>query len=185
MSMSMAVANRTRTLAWQARQPRMWAGKVFPTPGLPMRITGSLLEEVQVEQAEDAVSSLLARFVVGEVELVERGLSGETGEFEAAALPLALGLAANELLRMVRGRLKDLLIVTATAIVRQAAPDQNGIPSFCPEAPLKLNTTPKKFTAYRNSCRVVPPPRRWGGCSSNRQNCCSFKPGGPPSGLTC
>ena len=39
----------------------------------------------------------------------------------AAAAPLAWGLAANDLLRMITGRLKDLLTVTATVIFHQAA----------------------------------------------------------------
>ena len=70
-----------------------------------------------------------------------------------AALPLARGLAANELLRMISGRLKDLLTVRAMAITHQAAPDQNASRSFCLEL-RKLNRAHKKFTAYRNSCRV-------------------------------
>lgn len=57
----------------------------------------------------------------------------------AAVLPLAVGLAADELLRMVTGRLKDSLAVQATAIAHQAAPDQNGNHTFCPERPLSLN----------------------------------------------
>jgi hypothetical protein len=70
-----------------------------------------------------------------------------------AALPLALRLAANELLRMITGRLKDLLTVGATTTIHQAAPDQNASRSFCPEL-WKLNRAHKKFTAYRDSCRV-------------------------------
>jgi hypothetical protein len=70
-----------------------------------------------------------------------------------AALPLARGLAANELLQMISGRLKDLLTVRATAIIHQAAPDQNASRSFCPEL-WELNRAHKKFTAYRNSYRV-------------------------------
>ena len=57
----------------------------------------------------------------------------------AAALPLARGLAANELLGMVAGRLKDLLAITATAITHQGAPYQNANGSFCPEAALNLD----------------------------------------------
>src|SRR5271157_5405702 len=56
-----------------------------------------------------------------------------------AALPLARGLAANQLLRVIRCRLKDLLTVRAAAIIHQAAPDQNAIESFCLEPPLNLN----------------------------------------------
>jgi hypothetical protein len=47
-----------------------------------------------------------------------------------AASPRARGLAANDLLRMIAGRLKDLLTVRTTAIAHQAAPDQNAIESF-------------------------------------------------------
>jgi hypothetical protein len=70
----------------------------------------------------------------------------------AAALPLAPGLAANELLRMIRGRLKDLLTITTTASTHQAAPDQKAVRSFCPE--VQKSSHRQKFTAYRNSCRV-------------------------------
>jgi hypothetical protein len=45
---------------------------------------GALLQEVQLELAQDAVFRLLARFVMGEVELVEGRLSGKAREFEAA-----------------------------------------------------------------------------------------------------
>jgi hypothetical protein len=71
-----------------------------------------------------------------------------------AALPLARGLAANQLLRMIWCRLKDLLTVRAAAIIHQAAPDQNASGSFCPEPPLNSNPPPQKITAYRNSYRV-------------------------------
>jgi len=57
----------------------------------------------------------------------------------AAAAPLARGLAANDLLRMIAGRLKNLLTVRATAITHQAAPAQNAMVSFCSEPPAKLN----------------------------------------------
>jgi hypothetical protein len=54
----------------------------------------------------------------------------------AAALVLASGVTANLLLRMIRGRLKDLPTIPATTILHQAAPDQNGRGSFSPEAPI-------------------------------------------------
>jgi len=57
----------------------------------------------------------------------------------AAAPPLARGLAANDLLRMVAGRLKNLLTVWTTAITHQAAPAQNEMVSFCSEPPLNFN----------------------------------------------
>jgi hypothetical protein len=56
----------------------------------------------------------------------------------APALPLALRLAANELLGMIWDRLKDLLTVKATAITHQAAPNQNAMESFCSEPSLNL-----------------------------------------------
>jgi hypothetical protein len=71
-----------------------------------------------------------------------------------AALPLARGLAANQLLRMIWCRLKDLLTVRAATIIHQAAPDQNARGSFCPEPLLNSNPPPQKITAYRNSYRV-------------------------------
>ncbi len=43
-----------------------------------------------------------------------------------AALPLAIGSAANKLVRMITGKLKELLAVTAVAIAHQAAPDRVG-----------------------------------------------------------
>jgi hypothetical protein len=51
------------------------------------------------------------------------------------ALPLALRLAANELLGMIWGRLKDLLTTKTVAITHQAAPNQNAMESFCSEPP--------------------------------------------------
>jgi hypothetical protein len=71
----------------------------------------------------------------------------------AAALPLAWKLGANELLRMIGDRLKDLLAIAATAITHQTAPDQNVSRSFCPQPP-KLIRANEKFTAYRNFYRV-------------------------------
>jgi len=53
----------------------------------------------------------------------------------APALPLALRLAANELLGMIWGRVKDLLTTKTAAITHQAAPNQNAMESFCSEPP--------------------------------------------------
>jgi len=44
---------------------------------------GALLQKVEVEQVEDAVLGLQARFVMGEVKLVEGGSGGKPGELEA------------------------------------------------------------------------------------------------------
>jgi hypothetical protein len=79
----------------------------------------------------------------------------------AAALALACRAVANPLLRMIKIRLKGLLTVAATAIVHQAAPEENGGDSFSLEAPSHPNTLAKKFSAHRNLCRVLlvhPPP---------------------------
>lgn len=71
----------------------------------------------------------------------------------SAALPLTFGLATNELLRMERGRLENLLAIKAKSVTHQAAPNRMENRPFCPETPLSLNLT-KKITAYRNSYRV-------------------------------
>src|SRR5271157_533057 len=57
---------------------------------------------------------------------------------------LAGNLAANGLLRTIRGNWEDSLTVKAVAIIHQAAPDQNRIRSFCPEPPLNP-TAPQKI----------------------------------------
>src|SRR5579859_1232362 len=56
---------------------------------------------------------------------------------------LAGNLATNGLLRVVAGRLEDLLAITAVAIAHQAAPDQNRLRSFCPAGRLSLGAPPK------------------------------------------
>jgi len=56
----------------------------------------------------------------------------------APALPLALRPAANELLGMIGGRLKDFLTTKTAAITHQAAPNQNAMESFSSEPPLNL-----------------------------------------------
>jgi hypothetical protein len=71
----------------------------------------------------------------------------------AAAAPLARGLAANDLMRMIADRLENLLTVTATTIIHQAAPKQNAIASFCSEPPGNLQHR-QKIIGYRNSYRV-------------------------------
>jgi len=65
------------------------------------------------------------------------------------ALAPACRLAANSLLRMIRVTLRGLLTVTATAILHQAAPKENGRGSFSLEAPFNVNAPTKKFSAYR------------------------------------
>jgi hypothetical protein len=60
------------------------------------------------------------------------------------ASTLAGNLAANGLLKTIRGKLENLLAVTAVAITHQAAPDQNRIRSFCPQAPQLQRTAPPK-----------------------------------------
>jgi hypothetical protein len=65
----------------------------------------------------------------------------------AAALVQAYGVTANLLLRMIRGRLKDLPTELATTILHQAAPDENGRGSFSPEAPFRRHD-------YAVECRL-------------------------------
>ena len=65
----------------------------------------------------------------------------------AAALALACGVTANLLLRMIRGRLKDLSTVPATTILHQAAPGENGRGSFSLEAPFRRHD-------YAVQCRL-------------------------------
>lgn len=55
----------------------------------------------------------------------------------AAALALACGVTANLLLRMIRGGPKDLPTVSATTILHQSPPDENGRGSFSLEAPFR------------------------------------------------
>jgi hypothetical protein len=71
----------------------------------------------------------------------------------AAAALLAGTLAANDLLRMIVDRLKNLLAVRATAITHQVAPEQNVIASFCSEPLTNLHRR-QKIAAYRNCYRV-------------------------------
>ena len=75
-----------------------------------------------------------------------------------AAATLASHLAANDLLRTIRGKLENLLVVTAVAITHQAAPDQNRIRPFCPEAP--VNRSPHSelvLNAIQGQALTVPP----------------------------
>jgi hypothetical protein len=72
----------------------------------------------------------------------------------AAALALAGEVTANQLLRMITVRPKDLPTVAATAILHQAAPDENGRGSFSPEAPLKLDAATQKPHIKTNYCFV-------------------------------
>jgi hypothetical protein len=65
----------------------------------------------------------------------------------AAALVLACGVTANLLLRMIRGRLKDLPTIPATTILHQAAPDENGKDSFSLEPPFRSHD-------YAVQCRL-------------------------------
>jgi hypothetical protein len=66
----------------------------------------------------------------------------------APALPLALQLAANELLGMIGDRLKDLLTIKTAAITHQAAPNQSAIEPFCSEPPLSYVTTGLKGNQF-------------------------------------
>ena len=51
-----------------------------------------------------------------------------------ATSSLAVSLATGELVRVIRGRLKDLLAVTAVTIAHRAAPELGGLRSLCADA---------------------------------------------------
>ena len=70
------------------------------------------------------------------------------------ASTLAGKLATDGLLRVVAGRLEDLLAITAVAITHHAAPDQNRIRSFCPAGRLNFSAPQKNSAAYRVSCSL-------------------------------
>jgi hypothetical protein len=75
-----------------------------------------------------------------------------------ATATLASNLAANGLLRTIRGKLENLLAVTAVVITHQAAPEQNRIRPFCPEAP--VNPSPRSelvLNAAKGQALTVPP----------------------------
>lgn len=63
----------------------------------------------------------------------------------AAALPLACGMTANLLLRMIRGGLKDLPTVPAMTILHQKAPEENGRVSFSLEVPFRPHAYAVQF----------------------------------------
>jgi hypothetical protein len=59
-------------------------------------------------------------------DLVVHGISAKlTAVVISSALSLAIRSAANKLVRMITGRLKQLLTVATAAIVHQAAPDRD------------------------------------------------------------
>ena len=62
-------------IAWQARQPMIFARNVLPTPGLPMiDRAGAFLEKVEVEQPQDTVFCIsMATLVMFEMEAVDGG----------------------------------------------------------------------------------------------------------------
>jgi hypothetical protein len=64
---------------------------------------------------------------------------------------LAGELAADGLLRTISRRLEELLAVTTTAIIHQAAPGQNRNRSFCPEAPSNPTAPTKKSLPIESS----------------------------------
>jgi len=118
------------------------------------------------------VSPLLAAFAN------DLGVEGIGTNFSPVIIPLSLtltgGLAANLLLGMVRGRLKNSPATTATTQTHQATPDQNVLRSFCPEVAFNLKPPTKNSAHIESHAEFLPPPRGWGHCSSDCQDCCSF-----------
>jgi hypothetical protein len=106
---------------------------------LPLTITFHLLRVAQAVLLPIARVSLAPLVRTLPADLPIKGVGSDLASvIIAPALPLALGLAANELLGMIGGRLKDLLTIKTAAITHQAAPGQNAMESFCSEPPLNL-----------------------------------------------
>ena len=108
---------------------RMGLAVLFPVPGMRL---APLARTLQADLAVNRVRSDLLPVII------------------PPSLTLAWGLTANPLLGMIRGRLKDLLAITATATTHRATPDQNVIRSFCPEASFSPKA-PTKKSAYIES----------------------------------
>ena len=103
---------------------------------LPLAITLHLLRVVQAILLPIARVSLAPLMRTLPADLPIKGVGSDlVPMIIAPALPLALRLAANELLGMIGGRLKDLLTIETAAITHQAAPNQNAMESFCSEPP--------------------------------------------------
>jgi len=78
--MSMAVVNRTRCLAWQAAQPMILAKKVLPDARIANDAeVSAVLDEVEIQQAQNAVLQLEARLVMVELETVDGRLGVASG----------------------------------------------------------------------------------------------------------
>src|SRR5579875_3046867 len=105
------------------------------------------------------------------------GRRGDRNEFFAGDNPAVVNAdrrAGNLLLGMVRGRLKNSPATTATTQTHQATPDQNVLRSFCPEVAFNLKPPTKNSAHIESHAEFLPPPRGWGHCSSDCQDCCSF-----------
>src|SRR5579884_4142307 len=106
------------------------------------------------------VSPLLAAFAN------DLGVEGIGTNFSPVIIPLSLtltvGLAANLLLGMVRGRLKNSPATTATTQTHQATPDQNVLCSFSPEVSLNPKAPIKNSVPIESHLEFLPPPRRRG-----------------------
>jgi hypothetical protein len=104
---------------------------------LPLAITFRLLRVVLAVLFPIARVSLAPFMRTLPADLPVKGVGSDVVPvIIAPALPLALRLAANELLGMIWGRLKDLLTIKTAVITHQAAPNQNAMESFCSEPPL-------------------------------------------------
>src|SRR5579883_1962858 len=106
------------------------------------------------------VSPLLAAFAN------DLGVEGIGTNFSPVIIPLSLtltgGLAANLLLGMVRGRLKNLLAITTTATTHRVTPDQNVLRSFCPEVAFNWKPPTKNSVPIESHLEFLPPHRGWG-----------------------
>jgi hypothetical protein len=93
---------------------------------LPLAITFHLLRVVKAVLLPITGVSLAPLVRTLPADLPVKGVGSDVVPvIIAPALPLALLLAANELLGMIWGRLKDLLTIKTSAITHQAAPYQD------------------------------------------------------------
>jgi hypothetical protein len=81
--MSIAVVKSTRWLAWQAREPMIFAKKVTDARIADDDDVGTLPKKLQIHQAQDAVFQLRSTLMMTELEAVDRRAGAETRETKA------------------------------------------------------------------------------------------------------
>ena len=98
--------------------------------------------------------------------LHDLGIDGIGTNFPLVIIPssltLAGGLAANLLLGMVRGRLKDLLAIRTMSETHQDGSGSECHSFILSRSPIQPEAADKKFSPYRVSCRVFTASLRMG-----------------------